>query len=608
MEHNLVEDPYFTLGFWKAISRPDGFKKWVDRSETPPGFESSLGIESRGWDEWCVIYDEPIPVRPRETFRLTVYMKPELEGRRAWAALEPRIMNPDGERVKALKKTWIGDAGEPFTREDLGFWRGGFTATTGVWGWRRMDGGFMVPEDGVSLILMIRGAGPGKVWVTDVRLYRDLSCYLKPAKPSSIREYPGAVIYKRLRLGDYAGKVLRLGDFDGDGKVELLFAQRRSPTPPKPSSVKYVALSCLTAVDLDGNILWQLGEPDTSGYDVWSDLPVQVFDFDGDGRLEVICCMDFKIMLLDAATGKVLLETDTPESNPGEGWGEGPEDGFPRILGDSITICNLTGDRPGDFIVKDRYNNLWAYDRDFRRLWMYTGKLAHYVQVYDVDGDGLDEVFSGDALIDHDGRVIWRIDLYGHCDSAVFYKKPDDRLMLAMGYEDGGFYFLDASTGEILREWHLGHGQGVNLASYRPDQPRGLAIAANTFWGGAFWFMFSLEGELLQADFENVHGWVPVNWSGDGVELIGSAYGLYDGYGRMVVEFPDPHPGKIWVYDICGDQRDEVIVWNDKLLTVYTQDRPFKGYRIFTPRRRLYNQTFYGSFMSLPDWTWLSSK
>jgi len=48
LEHNLVEDPYFTLGFWKVISRPDGFKKWVDRSETPPGFESSLGIESRG--------------------------------------------------------------------------------------------------------------------------------------------------------------------------------------------------------------------------------------------------------------------------------------------------------------------------------------------------------------------------------------------------------------------------------------------------------------------------------------------------------------------------------------------------------------------------------
>ena len=79
MEHNLVKDPFFTLGFWKTILRPSGFKTWMDKSETPSGVEFSLGVESRGWDEWCIVYDKPIPVKPRETFKLTVYMKPELE-------------------------------------------------------------------------------------------------------------------------------------------------------------------------------------------------------------------------------------------------------------------------------------------------------------------------------------------------------------------------------------------------------------------------------------------------------------------------------------------------------------------------------------------------
>ncbi|MCD6325383.1 hypothetical protein J7L97_03750, partial [Candidatus Bathyarchaeota archaeon] len=88
------------------------------------------------------------------------------------------------------------------------------------------------------------------------------------------------------------------------------------------------------------------------------------------------------------------------------------------------------------------------------------------------------------ALIDEDGEVLWHIDLYGHCGSSVFYRDGRGRLILAFGYEDWGFYFLDALTGEILKEWHLGHGQGVNLASYRPDQPDNLAIAANTFRGG----------------------------------------------------------------------------------------------------------------------------
>jgi len=600
---NLVKDPYFTSGLWKITSKPEEVRISSDRVQTPIGVKDSLKVESFGWSKWCLVYGEKLQVKPRETYRLNVRMMLNLEDRKASVVLEPQILDENGEKVKVTKKKWVGDSGEPFFVEDLGSWRGGVIGATGKWGWRYMTGGFMIPDGGVQMNLTLYGAGPGKVWVTGVELYRNFYSTVKKVEPPDIPEYPKAIVYKRLKLGEYAGKVLRIGDLNGDGKVELLLVQKINPKPIKQSSVNYVALRCLTAIDLNGNILWQLGEPDPSGYEVWSDLPVQVFDFNRDGKMEVLCCKDFKIMLLDGATGNVITETDTPESNSGEG----PEDGFPRILGDSITICNLTECDPGDFILKDRYNNLWAYDREFNRLWSYTGKMAHYTQIYDVDGDGFDEVFSGDALIDQNGEILWRIDLYGHCDSSIFYRDREGRLILALAYEDGGFYFLNALTGEILREWHLGHGQGVNLASYRPDQPNGLAIAANTFWGGAFWFIFSLEGEILHADFTDVYGWVPVNWSGDGIELIGSAYGLYDGYGRMVVEFPDPHDGKVWVYNVCGDQRDEVIVWNDKLLSIYTQDRGFSGLKIYTPKRRLYNQTFYGSFISEPNWIYVKS-
>jgi len=600
---NLVKDPYFTSGLWKITSKPEEVRISSDRVQTPIGVKDSLKVESFGWSKWCLVYGEKLQVKPRETYRLNVRMMLNLEDRKASVVLEPQILDENGEKVKVTKKKWVGDSGEPFFVEDLGSWRGGVIGATGKWGWRYMTGGFMIPDGGVQMNLTLYGAGPGKVWVTGVELYRNFYSTVKKVEPPDIPEYPKAIVYKRLKLGEYAGKVLRIGDLNGDGKVELLLVQKINPKPIKQSSVNYVALRCLTAIDLNGNILWQLGEPDPSGYEVWSDLPVQVFDFNRDGKMEVLCCKDFKIMLLDGATGNVITETDTPESNSGEG----PEDGFPRILGDSITICNLTECDPGDFILKDRYNNLWAYDREFNRLWSYTGKMAHYTQIYDVDGDGFDEVFSGDALIDQNGEILWRIDLYGHCDSSIFYRDREGRLILALAYEDGGFYFLNALTGEILREWHLGHGQGVNLASYRPDQPNGLAIAANTFWGGAFWFIFSLEGEILHADFTDVYGWVPVNWSGDGIELIGSAYGLYDGYGRMVVEFPDPHDGKVWVYNVCGDQRDEVIVWNDKLLSIYTQDRGFSSLKIYTPKRRLYNQTFYGSFISEPNWIYVKS-
>lgn len=591
------------LGLWRVVSKPLGFKVSTDRANVYAGFEASLRVRSESWDEWTLEYNDFIPVEPEDGFCISVYMKTKMSSRSSWIALEPVPLDEAKSRVRAVKKVWRGDPGEPFTREDLRVWRGGLLATSGTWDWRFMPGFFIVPNGGAYLGLRLKGAGPGVAWVTGVSLTKGLERFLKPSKPPPARSYPGSVLYRRLKLGSYAGKVLRVGDLNRDRRVELLFAQKVRPETPEHSRVKYAALSCLTAVDLNGDTLWQIGEPDLANYDVWSDLPVQLFDFDRDGFLEVLCCKDFKIKLLDGATGEVLKEADTPKSNPGEGWGEGPEDSFPRILGDSITICNLTGDGPGDFILKDRYNNLWAYDRSLRRLWSYTGKTGHYAQVYDVDADGFDEVFSGDALIDHDGRVIWRIDLYRHCDSSVFYRLSNGRLMLAVAHEDGGFYFLDALTGRIVSEWHLGHGQGVNLASYRPDQPGGLALAANTFWGGAFWFMLSLEGKILEADFSEVYGWVPVNWSGDGIELIASPYGLYDGYGRLAVEFPEPHPGKAWVYNVCGDPRDEVIVWNDQVLSIYTQDRPFQGKRMFKPKRRLYNHTFYGSFISEPAWT-----
>jgi len=82
------------------------------------------------------------------------------------------------------------------------------------------------------------------------------------------------------------------------------------------------------------------------------------------------------------------------------------------------------------------------------------------------------------------------------------------------------------------------------------------------------------------------------------LELLASPKGLYDCYGRMLVKFPDPQIGSIWgqkvfACDICCDYREEVIVWDEKYLTVYTQfNGPKPKYRF---ERKIYNQTFYGN-------------
>jgi len=75
--------------------------------------------------------------------------------------------------------------------------------------------------------------------------------------------------------------------------------------------------------------------------------------------------------------------------------------------------------------------------------------------------------------------------------------------------------------------------------------------------------MFDRDGNLIEANFDRVYGWVAANWTGDGEELMATPEGLYDGHRRLVVPFPDcKDPDidvKLWVYNICGDPRDEII-------------------------------------------------
>ena len=74
----------------------------------------------------------------------------------------------------------------------------------------------------------------------------------------------------------------------------------------------FIQISCLTAVTLDGRVLWQLGRPDPRNGLLTADTPFQIHDIDGDGRNEVVMVKDFKLQVLEGATGK--LRTVGPDA------------------------------------------------------------------------------------------------------------------------------------------------------------------------------------------------------------------------------------------------------------------------------------------------------
>jgi rhamnogalacturonan endolyase len=69
-------------------------------------------------------------------------------------------------------------------------------------------------------------------------------------------EYPKAKLWKKIATPGFgAGRNVRFGDLDGDGKLDLLIAQNI----PRVQGDAFSHLSALTAVNLDGKVLWQSG-------------------------------------------------------------------------------------------------------------------------------------------------------------------------------------------------------------------------------------------------------------------------------------------------------------------------------------------------------------
>ena len=98
-------------------------------------------------------------------------------------------------------------------------------------------------------------------------------------------------------------------------------------------------ISCLTAVNLEGKVLWQSGQPDPRNGLLTNDLPFQIHDIDGDGHNEVVVIKDFQLQVWEGATGKLTQSIWMPKM---------PADGKPRPYefenGDAIAFLNLSGD------------------------------------------------------------------------------------------------------------------------------------------------------------------------------------------------------------------------------------------------------------------------
>lgn len=391
--------------------------------------------------------------------------------------------------------------------------------------------------------------------------------------------YPKLKCIKKIDLQSFgSGRQLRISDISG--KTVFVLAQHQK----RYIRDSFAHLSSMTCFDIDGNILWQIGEPCNSIDNtlISCDLPFQIADINNDGKKEVIYARNFEVCIIDLETGSLIKKMKTPIIYNDPLVKNEP---FYRLNVDAIRVADFEGlGYKGDFIIKDRYQNVWAYNHNMELMWRYNHKnTGHFPYIYDFDNDGFDEMFVGYDLVDHDGKIIFSLPMNSdHTDEIIYARLKDDepkRLILASGNEGMNIVNLD---GTIYKHNEIGHAQRISVSKYLDID--GLQICATAFWGSdGIVCMYDCHGNLLYEIEMQTDGCVitPVNYDGKHILILSNASsdgGLLDGELDKVVKFDeDGHPTLCCeVYDVDHDGIDEIICWDLNRMWIYKADKVYE--------------------------------
>lgn len=385
---------------------------------------------------------------------------------------------------------------------------------------------------------------------------------------------------------------LRLGDLTGDGNKELVFVR------PDASGER---VGSITAMNLDGEVLWQHGQQSSGSVPLSEEMPVQIHDLDGDGSREVIYFDEGWIRILDGRNGKLVRRKKVPLS----------------LKCPSVLFADLVGvGKDKNLILSDREHVLLAFNEKLELIWSQETTTGAQPLVYDMDGDGRHEVLMGYSVFDPEGNLIYDVGAYigDRCNGVTIGELLDGEISipcLIYAAGDWGLLYYDFG-GHLLRQNILGHVSYLGVAELDMDSPGPELITSNGWGTPGMITVLDSKGSVTSGFLPEIglSRGLTVNWKGDGEEfLIASADtltgGLLDWQGRLSVEFPsDGHPETYYMFgELTGDARDEILVWNNEELWIYTQeDNPRMGNTYAPHRIPLYNYSVHQMNRSLPQW------
>lgn len=308
----------------------------------------------------------------------------------------------------------------------------------------------------------------------------------------------------------YSANDASVGDLDGDGDYEIVL--KWDPSNSKDNSQSgYTGNVYLDAYEMNGTRKWRidLGRNIRAGAHYTQFL---VYDFDGDGKAEVVCktadgttdgtgavigssTADYRnssgyilsgpeyLTVFSGTNGKALVTTDyEPSRGTVSDWGDSYGNRVDRFL---AAVAYLDGVRPSIVMARGYYTRTvlvaydwrsgqltkrWTFDTNSSGNSAYAGQGNHNLSVADVDGDGKDEIIYGSMALDDNGGKLYTTGL-GHGDAMHVGDLNPDRAGLEVFKVNEstsaqyGAEIHDAKTGQILWGVYTGKDTGRGMAA-----------------------------------------------------------------------------------------------------------------------------------------------
>jgi len=353
---------------------------------------------------------------------------------------------------------------------------------------------------------------------------------------------------------------LLVADLDGDGYIEFLLAGWNGGT------------RIFKVYRVNGSLLWENTHNNPNGRCHYWEGPICIWDIDRDGFNEVITDYyeggKWYVAVRNGATGSIktmaqLMARPYRAFQVADFRGVG----YPQDL--YVTVHPSGG--VDDEVHDGAYVQTFKYEGgQLLPLWtagpFSGGDMCHLIMSGDVNGDGYDELMTGQILLDHNGKQIWYRDLpRSHADSLWIGQLAGEMVILRGSEGAGGVVSCLDRYGNVKWQYTVGSGDAhrIWVAKLRTDYPDRQVMFYNEY-GDLQQYVLSKDGNFIIMVNVGDQDGMTILWRGGDTEEIYGMNSIKDAYGNLI------HTRNVLdglecncVADVIGDYREEYIAYDE---------------------------------------------